>query len=91
MAQTVNTLLRDGWNNDPTPVPCVIEHGDYSIFIRPDGHGDCGTLAGHGWPVVIEYYKGDVRVIVWADINQEDPTHVISLASAKESNRLPDR
>ena len=34
---------------------------------------------GHGTPVFIELYKGELRVIVWADINQEDPTHIIPL------------
>jgi len=27
-------------------------------------------------------------VLIWADINQEDPTHIISLAQAMESTRL---
>jgi len=88
MSTTIKTLLRDGWNGDPDTVPCVIEHGDNSILIRPDGYGDCGSAEGHGWPIVIEYYEKDVRVLVWADINQEDPTHVISLAKAEESNRI---
>jgi hypothetical protein len=84
---TIKTILRDGWSGDPNTVPCVIEHGDNSILIRPEGYGDCGTEDGYGFPVVIEYYEKDVRVLVWADINQEDPTHVISLSGAKESNR----
>jgi hypothetical protein len=88
MATQITTLLRDGWNGDPDPVPCVIEHGDNSILVRPKGYGDCGSADGHGWPVVIEYYEKDVRVLVWADINKEDPTHVISLMRALESKRL---
>jgi hypothetical protein len=27
--------------------------------------------------------------VVWADINQEDPTHIIDLEGARESNRKP--
>lgn len=87
MTKTVKTFLRDGWNGDPKTIPCDIEHGDNAILIRPDGCGDAGSEAGYGWPVVIEYYEKDVRVLVWADINQQDPTHVISLAGAKESAR----
>jgi len=26
-------------------------------------------------------------LLVWADINQEDPTHIISLEGARETNR----
>lgn len=87
MPTLLKTVLRDGWNGDPDPIPCDIEHSGNSILIRPEGLGDCGSKAGHGFPIVVEYYKKDVRVIVWADINQEDPTHVISLAGAKESSR----
>jgi hypothetical protein len=87
MTTTIKTFLRDGWSGDLNPVPCVIEHGDNAILIRPEGTGDCGSAEGYGWPVVIEYYEKDVRVLVWADINQQDPTHVISLAGAREAVR----
>lgn len=91
MADIIKTFLRDGWNGDQQTVPCVIEHGDNSILIRPAGCGDCGSRDGYGWPIVIEYYEKDIRVLVWADINQEDPTHIISLAGAKESARQPEK
>jgi hypothetical protein len=87
MADTIKTFIRDGWNGDPTRIPCTIKHGENAIFIRPEGCGDAGSANGHGWPLMIEYYDKDIRVIVWADINKEDPTHVISLAGAQESNR----
>lgn len=89
-SKTVKTLIWDGWNGDPDPIPCVIEYGDNSILIRPEGFGDCSSKNGHGWPIVIEYYEKDVRVLVWGDINQSDPTHIISLAGAKESLRPPE-
>jgi hypothetical protein len=42
---------------------------------------DCGAVA------YLEQYNGELRLLVWADINQEDPTHVISLEGAHESKR----
>jgi hypothetical protein len=37
--------------------------------------------------VYIEMRNGIPFVLIWADINQEDPTHTISLENAKESMR----
>jgi len=85
---TISTELRNTWTDDPITVPCTIEYGENSIAIRPAGYGDAGSQDGYGCPVVIEYYDHDVRVLVWADINNQDPTHVISLAGALESKRL---
>ncbi len=33
--------------------------------------------------VCIEIYDGQLRVIVWSDIDQEDPTHSINLEGAR--------
>lgn len=57
------------------------------LAILPEGYGENGTQAGHGAPVYIELHKGELRLLVWADINQPDPTHIICLDGAKESNR----
>lgn len=59
-----------------------------AIFI--EGLGDCTSQPGYGAPMVIEMDGEQMRLIVWADINQEDPTHIISLEGAKESNRIPE-
>ena len=57
------------------------------LAILPEGYGENGTQVGYGAPVYIERYKGELRLLVWADINQPDPTHIICLDGAKESNR----
>lgn len=65
---------------------------DEGIEINFPGHG-VKTLEpgppemGQGGPVYIEYRSGVPHLLVWADINQEEPTHSISLAGARESNR----
>ena len=58
-----------------------------AVLIRPEGTGDYGSAEGHGNPVLVEFVNGTPRVFVWADINQEDPTHMIDLSGALESNR----
>lgn len=80
--------LRNNWDGDPNPVPCVIELCNGVIWIRPEGYGDCGSQDGHGFPIKIEYYDKSVSVLVWGDINQEDPTVKVKLDDARESCRL---
>jgi len=60
----------------------TIETSSSGISIRPHGTGT-KTCEG-GSPIWIERQNGEIRIYVWADINQEDPTHVISLNNAKE-------
>jgi len=40
-----------------------------------------------GYPVLLELYQGEYRLYVWGDINDEEPTHVISLEGARETKR----
>jgi hypothetical protein len=82
--------LKDFHTGDKTVVPCTIELSNGIIWIRPEGYGDCGSQDGYGFPIKIEYYDGSVRVLVWEDINIEDPTVRSNLDNARESNRLVD-
>ena len=63
--------------------------GDNLIMIGADGYGENTSEDGDGSPIVIEYHEGQFRVLVWSNINEEEPTHVISLEDARESNRIP--
>ncbi len=67
-----------------------IEVNERGVFIRFDGYTDYGTVADLGIPVMIEFYEGSPRVVVWADVNQEAPTHVIPLTRARNENRKED-
>jgi hypothetical protein len=64
-----------------------IEAHDRSILICPEGYGEKSAKDGEGAPIMIEKYDGKLRVIVWSDINLEDPTHTIEMEGAKEDNR----
>ncbi len=61
-----------------------------TVCLRPAGTGDYGSADGHGWPVIVEIFDGVPILHVWADINQEDPTHRIDLRGAYEAHRRPD-
>jgi hypothetical protein len=58
-----------------------------SLFIEPEGYGDCFSSPGRGVPIVIEVFEGNLQLVVWADINSEDPTHTINLEGAREEKR----
>lgn len=60
------------------------------LEIRPLGYGDCTSKDNCGCPIVLEIWEGQLRLVVWADINSEDPTHIIDLENARESKRLTD-
>lgn len=45
-----------------------------AVLLRPEGTGDFCSADGDGCPVLVEWGDRGPRVIVWADINQEDPT-----------------
>jgi hypothetical protein len=53
-----------------------------------NGYSDCCSDDNIGAPVYIEQYNGELRVLVYSDINQEEPTHVISMEGARNTKRL---
>lgn len=59
----------------------VTERG---ILIGAEGYGEKLASTGYGTPILIEFCERELRVVIWGDINQEDPTHVISLENARE-------
>ncbi|GFE72073.1 hypothetical protein [Chroococcus sp. FPU101] len=49
-----------------------------------DGYGNYSCEPTSGSTVLIEVFEHSLRVIVWGDILQEDPTHIIELDRARE-------
>ena len=56
------------------------------LFLRPRGYGDQSSEDGSGWPVLLEIWEGQLRVVLWTDINQADP-QIISMEDALEERR----
>jgi len=54
------------------------------LVIGADGYGEKTAEQGQGHPIIIEFYDGDIRLLVWSDIDSEEPTHIISLKGARE-------
>ena len=65
-----------------------VESEPHGVAIRPIGYGQKLAEDGFGSPVFIEIRDGVPFVIVWDDINDEEPSHMISLEKAAESKRL---
>jgi hypothetical protein len=57
------------------------------IWIQPDGFGEKCAEDGEGFPVGIEIWEGRLRLIVFNDINSEDPI-ILNLENARESCRI---
>jgi hypothetical protein len=79
--------LSDAWSDDTTKVPFTVEFDGCSLWFQAKGYGGCCDKDGFGYPMKIEWYEGELSVVIWADINVEDPTHRISLSDALESKR----
>lgn len=67
---------------------------DVDISIESGGLAIVLELAGYGTyededaaPVLLELHEGIPRLIVWADINDSEPTHIINLDRARKDER----
>ena len=56
------------------------------IWIQPQGYGEKCAMDDEGWPIGIEIWQGRLRLIVFDDINREDP-QIIDLEKARETAR----
>ena len=83
---TLDLKLTDADPEFSGMLPFRIEASDFAISIYPKGHGDFGSADGHGCPLFLEYYRGCLRVIVFPDINEQDP-QIIDLSGAREDHR----
>jgi hypothetical protein len=61
------------------PIRVSAECNVLDICIK--GYGNC--------VVTLEIWNGQLRLIVWADRNSEEPTHIINLEGAKEKVNKP--
>ncbi len=57
------------------------------LWIRPKGYGEKCTMDGEGSPVGMEIWQGRLRLIVFDDINSENP-QTIDLENASEACRI---
>ena len=67
------------------PVNIMAELG--KLWVQPVGYGDKTSADGHGWPIGLEIWQGRLRLIIFDDINTEEPK-IIDLENAAEDNRV---
>ena len=58
-------------------------HPSCEIFLRGMGT----NCTPNDSPIYLEFFEGKWQLVVWADINKEDPTHRIDMSGALESRR----
>ena len=79
------TLIDQSESKKKLPAKVDLRGGQISVWLA--GHGDAGSMNAASRPILVELYDGEARTIVWSDIRQEDPTHIISMDGAKEERR----
>ncbi len=83
MTQSFTTHLKDADPESSATLQVKVTCDDSSISIFPNGYGDCGSEPGYGCPVFLELYQGHLRLIVFQDINEQNPV-IIDLENARE-------
>lgn len=87
----MNTIELIDQNNrfDKNPIVLNVDfdktHGQ--LWIGANGYTDHCSNDNEGFFCGVEKSEGVLRLVVWADINDESPTHIIELDKAKNSNR----
>ena len=85
--QEQTVTLKDKGNTDKQ-VEIKIKSDSDCIAIFPSSYGEKSAQDGYGAPVLLEIWDGELRVVVWSDINDDDPTDIISLEGAREDTRI---
>ena len=85
---SLSTVLKDVGPDHRGSLAVRVVANESSISIFPHGYGDFGSAEGSGCPLFLELHQGRLRLVVFADINREDPTHIIDLEGARESCTL---
>lgn len=60
------------------------------LWLQPQGYGEKCVEDGEGFPIGLEIWQGRLRLVVFNDINSEEP-QIIDLEQAKECCRLFDK
>jgi hypothetical protein len=82
----IEATLHDADSATARTQPVVVEIGKTAICLRLADYGDYGSADGHGVPILLERWQGRLRLIVWADINEQEP-QIIDMEGAREDRR----
>ncbi len=87
-AKTIRMTLVDVDYEHFSEQPVRVFATPLGVSFFADTYGDHTSAEGHGSPIFLELCKGHLRLFVWADINREEPTHIIDLDGAREDRRI---
>jgi len=73
-------------DSPPVEIEVNILSESGKVWIQPKGYGEKCAADDEGFPVGIEIWQGKLRLVVFDDINSEDP-QIIDMESAKETVR----
>ncbi|HMP57726.1 MAG TPA: hypothetical protein PKD86_00110 [Gemmatales bacterium] len=90
MIQSVSLTLMDADPDHDASLPIRFAGSPHGVSLFALGYGDRTSAEGHGTPLFLELLRGELRLLVWSDINAEEPTHIITLGGAREDRRRPD-
>lgn len=62
-------------------VAVTITTDSANICLNPKGYSDTNGMS----PIALEVWDGRLRLLVWGDIDNEEPTHIIDLENARKS------
>ncbi len=87
MRQSLTTHLNDADSDHDGSIPVRIVSNQSAISIFPEGYGDFGSAPGQGCPIFLELYQGRLRLIVFPDFNDQEPT-IIDLEGARDEQHV---
>ena len=76
--------LKDSVTGETRQVSVKVEDNSLGLAIHPEG---TGVFDGTYAPIVLEFYDGRLRLLVWDNINEQEPK-IIELSQAHESQRV---
>lgn len=80
--------LIDESTNASTDLAGFVDNSEHlGLSIQIKGYGDYSSMTEPGNPIYLEKYNNKLRAIIYSDINLQEPTHIICLDKAKQSNR----
>lgn len=79
--------LNDNDSGDNDPISGSLLFGSEGVSVSLLGHSDCGSTDDAGIVAWLDCWNGTVVLRVYADINEESPTHNIDLDGARNERR----
>lgn len=84
------TLQDDTTGPEGDVVGTASNKGGLGLSIAVDGFTNCNSNDNKGCIAFFEKYEDKVKLLVYADVNEELPTHTICLEGARNSARIED-